>query len=396
MSRRPFSPLVVAVAVGALTALASTRRAHAIDRNFAGSAQLDYHLAPHADGELDHPKAFDGATTEVALKLAVDFSPHLSANVKLCYGCHGFEADMAFVDYRVADELAVRFGRFSPSFGAFNLRHDPANHHLSDKPLPYDMGRMLRMRDWNLGVLPSPFPDNGVEVNGSHWFGERVQVDYAAYAVSGFKAGVGALDLDFTASHGPSSYYVENNARPTVGARAALTVKLGEDSDVTFGASGMGGSYDPRNTLSYVIVGADAALRVGRTSLRAEWLARRQQFDVSDPTRLKYAIGGRPGGPDGRGDFFVRHGAYVELEQPLGPSVDLLLRVDGLLHKGNVAVSSELVDGSSMLRATLGTSWAVERGLRLKLSTEVWRFSEKGSSGRDLAVTGHLGASASF
>jgi len=54
------------------------------------------------------------------------------------------------------------------------LRHDPANHCLSDKPLAYDMGRMLRLRDWNLGVLPSPFPDNGVEASGRHWFGSSV------------------------------------------------------------------------------------------------------------------------------------------------------------------------------------------------------------------------------
>lgn len=390
MSRASPLSLWLAVAVGALAALGDAREARAIDRNFAGSAQVDYHLVPHASGELDRPKAFDGATTEVALKLAVDFSPHLSANVKVCYGCHGVEADMAFVDYRFGDELAVRFGRFSPSFGAFNLRHDPANHHLSDKPLPYDMGRMLRMRDWNMGVLPSPFPDNGVEVNGTHWFGERTQLDYAVYAVSGFKAGVGALDLDFTASRSPSAYYVENNARPTFGGRAALTVKLGAQSDVTLGASAMRGNYDPRNELGYAIVGVDAALRIGRTSLRAEWLARRQQFDVSEPTRLKYAVDGA------RGDFFVRHGAYVELEQPLGPTVDLLLRVDGLLHQGNVSTASALVDGSSMVRGTVGTSWAVERGLRLKLSTELWRFSEKGPGGRDFAVTGHLGAAASF
>ena len=82
----------------------------------------------------------------------------ISANMKVCYGCHGFEADMMYFDVRVADELNFRVGRFSPSFGAFNLRHDPANHRLSDKPLPYDMGRMLRMRQWNMSVLPEPVP----------------------------------------------------------------------------------------------------------------------------------------------------------------------------------------------------------------------------------------------
>ena len=128
---------------------------------------------------------------------------------------------MAYFDLRTSDELNLRFGRFSPSFGAFNLRHDVANHHLSDKPLPYDMGRMLRMTTWNLGVMPSPFPDNGVEVDGTHWFGEGAQLDYAAYVVTGFKNDLdpNATDLDFQESHLP--YYVTSDPRPTGGARLA-------------------------------------------------------------------------------------------------------------------------------------------------------------------------------
>jgi hypothetical protein len=64
--------------------------------------------------------------------------------VKICYGCHGFETDMAFVDLRVAEQLNFRVGRMNPAFGDFPLRHDPANHRANSKPLPYDMGRMLR------------------------------------------------------------------------------------------------------------------------------------------------------------------------------------------------------------------------------------------------------------
>ena len=60
------------------------------------------------------------------------------------------------------------------------MRHDPANHNTSDKPLVYDMGRMLRLRQWNEGVLPAPWVDNGVEINGTHFFGKRAQFDYAA------------------------------------------------------------------------------------------------------------------------------------------------------------------------------------------------------------------------
>ena len=66
---------------------------------------------------------------------------------------------MAFFDLRVNDELNFRVGRFTPAFGEFPLRHDPANHRTSDKPLPYDMGRMLHLQEFNLGVLPAPWGD---------------------------------------------------------------------------------------------------------------------------------------------------------------------------------------------------------------------------------------------
>ena len=179
-----------------------------IERNFAGSAQLDHLTIPTAEAARE--LSFDGFTTEIALKLAVDFSENLSANVKVCYGCHGFETDMAYVDLRVVDELNFRLGRINASFGDFPLRHDPANHRTNSKPLPYDMGRMIHLRDWNMSVLPAPHSDNGLEVNGTHWFGDDVQLDYAAYIVSGFKGANDGLDLDFILSRSGSTYYVDN------------------------------------------------------------------------------------------------------------------------------------------------------------------------------------------
>src|SRR5688572_1251688 len=163
-------------------------KVHGQDRNFAGSVQASY-LYVLEDDKEEKPRdmALDGFTTEVSAKLAVDFNEHISTNVKLCYGCHGFEIDMAFIDLTAFDELRFRVGRFNPSFGEFPLRHDPANHRTVDKPLPYDMGRMLRLNDWNEGVLPSPYVDNGVEVGGTHWFGLALQFDYAAYVVGGLR-----------------------------------------------------------------------------------------------------------------------------------------------------------------------------------------------------------------
>lgn len=380
----------VAVLIAALVALGGS--ASALERNFAGSAQLDYHFAPTQRDAKAFPSTFDGFTMEFAGKLAVDFNDKVSANMKACYGCHGFEADMMYFDVRVADELNFRIGRFSPSFGAFNLRHDPANHRLSDKPLPYDMGRMLRLRQWNMSVLPSPFPDNGIEINGSKSLGQSssLQLDYALYGVSGFKADARPTDLDFRQSRTPQ-YYVDNNARPTVGGRVSLTYKIGETSDATIGASGMFGTYDPNNQETYMILGTDLSLRLDKTNIRMEYLARRTTFDTTDRTLFKYIIA------DERGEFFMKHGAYAEVEQALTPELDLIGRIDGMYRVGNVEAASELSRRSAVFRYTIGTAYAIERGLRIKFSTELWEFSNRDlATGRKLELSMHTALAGSF
>ncbi len=390
--------LRLAILVAVVWAVVGADPAFALDRNFAGSAQVDYHFVPTAPGANARREGFDGVTIEAALKVAVDFSDHFSANVKVCFGCHGFETDMAYFDYRVADELAVRFGRFSPSFGAFNLRHDPANHRLSDKPLPYDMGRMLRLRSWNMGVLPSPFPDNGVEVSGKLALGEGAWLDYAAHAVSGFKGDRLAGDLDWRASRDGSLYYVDNNARPAVGGRVAFTADLGTQTDVTIGSSVMHGTFDPDNDHAYTIAGADASLRIHRTYVRLEYLARRQDVDVSDPLRFRYAV-------VPNGDFTMKHGAYAEVEQALSSTVDLIVRADGMMRVGNVLAlpagtpipaEGELSSRSLVGRLTLGAAFSIERSLRVKVSSELWEFSDRNADGQLTAVSFHLGAVGTF
>jgi hypothetical protein len=332
---------------------------------------------------------FEGFTLESALKLSVDISDHFSANVKVCVGCHGIETDMAYVEYRVADELSVRAGRLSPSFGAFNVRHDPANHRLSDKPLVYDMGRMMRMRDWNQGVLPSPFPDNGVELAGTHWFGQKVQLDYAAHAVSGFKGGTASTDIDFVQSRTGSLYYVDNNARPAAGGRLALTARFSQFTDATLGVSGMGGTFDPENDLTYLIFGGDLSFRFNKVNLRFEYLLRRQQFDTSTPSRFKYDVALNR-------DYFLKQGGYGELEVPITRTLDIVGRADFMHRAGNVAADSPLDAKSSVFRGTLGTAYTLERGLRVKFSTELWHFSDRGVTGRRTAVSAHLGLVGAF
>jgi hypothetical protein len=358
-------PWLVAAALGV-----TLPRAYSQERNFAGSMQTNYQYVPtdtHA-----RRQAFDGFTNELSLKVAVDFTDNISANVKLCYGCHGVEVDMAFADLRVVDELNVRVGRFNPSFGDFPLRHDPANHRTSDKPLPYDMGRMLRMREYNLGVLPAPYVDQGIEVNGTHWFGHAVQFDYATYVVGGLRAGQEDLDIDWAQSH--STYYVDNNSEPALGARVAMTFNVSDDVVLTTGASGMAGHQDPGRKQSYVIGGIDLYSRLGPLDVHAEYLLRRQQFSVGeDPdTRFRY-------GPDAKGtyaDFFLKDGFYVEANLPVSTRFELVGRFDGLRRIGNVPINSVLGKKSGMLRYTLGFNIVFDASIRLKLSGEYYDFTD--------------------
>ena len=390
------SPLLLALAIVVVAVLASARRARAIERNFAGSAQLDYFLVPAEPSAPGPRTAFDGFTAEVALKLAVDVSDHLSANVKMCHGCHGFELPMAYFDYRVRDELNFRIGRFSPSFGAFNVRHDPANHATSSKPLPYDMGRMLRMNDWNLGVIPSPFPDNGIEIGGTHWFGDRAQLDYAVYAVSGFKADEGQSDIEWSHSTSQFGQLNDNNGRPTGGARWALTLKVGETNDVTGGASVMYGTYDPANRVAYMIGGVDLAARLGRTQLRFEYLVRRQSFLNDGSMATATSTGWKE--PIGVGEIqvFNKHGAYLEIEQTMSDALTLVARADGLYRVGNEPTTIALPTRAAIFRYTGGATLAVIPGWRVKASAELWAFTDNPPIHQELELALHLALVGTF
>lgn len=367
-----------------LLAVSAPAAAQDIERNFAGSAQLDYLAVPSTLRARGF--TFDGFTTELAVKLAVDFTPNISANVKICYGCHGFEMNMAYVDLRVADQLNFRIGRMNPSFGDFPLRHDPANHRANSKPLPYDMGRMLHRVEWNMSILPAPYVDNGAEVNGTQWFGDDIQLDYAAYIVSGFKGNNDALDFDFIQSRSGNLYYVDNNSEPAGGGRLALTINFADTINGTFGASAMYGRYDPNAELEYLIGGLDTYFRFGELSVRAEYLLRRTEFAVGSMAdqRFRYAF-------DPRRNFSVKDGFYAEVEYPLADWFEVLARVDGMRRVGNVTQTSPLRSESAILRTTLGVNFLVERGMRIKLSGELWDFSDFED---DIAI--HAGVVANF
>ena len=384
MTRAVIVAIVLALVVG-VVGTAEPVKALDVDRNFAGSLQLDYLAVPTT------PRArgitFDGFTTELAVKLAVDFSEDFSASIKVCYGCHGFETNMAHVDLRIADQLNVRVGRMNPAFGDFPVRHDPANHRANSKPLPYDMGRMLRRQEWNMSILPAPYVDNGLQLSGTQWFGESTQLDYAAYVVSGLKGNDDAFDVDFVQSRSGSLYYVDNNSEPAVGGRIGVTVSPTTYTSITLGASAMYGHYDPSGELSYFIGGLDLYVRLDALVLRGEYLLRRTEFAVgSDPeARFRFAF------EDPDRNFFIKDGFYIETEYPFTSWLEAFYRFDGMRRTGNVPRASPLSSVSGVLRHTVGANVLLRRGVRIKLSAEAWDFSDFDD---ELAI--HTGVVANF
>jgi hypothetical protein len=342
-----------------------------LSRNFAGSIQLDYMAVPTE--KTGRRVALDGATAEVSLKLAMDFTKRISANVKMCVACHGVEIGMAYFDLRVSDEMNVRIGRFTPAFGEFPLRHDPANHRTSDKPLPYDMGRMLRAQEWNEGVLPAPWVDNGIELNGTHFFGKNLQTDYAVYAISGPRAGADPMDFDFKMSRSGEAYYVDNNSRPAIGGQFVASV-ITDSTSWSVGASVMRGTYDPEHRLAFAIYGAHFVARIRDVFFRLEALTRKHEMSLSENPMQRFRY--TPGASGVWDPYVVKDGGYAELEVPFGKYLTLLWREDGLRRRGNVPMNSELRSESMLMRHTAAAAIALRQSLRLKLSYEYYDFSD--------------------
>ncbi len=337
----------------------------AADVNLAGSvflnqASLFNQNADALDGTMR------GMNAEASVKLVVDVNEHLSASAKICFGCHGFQADQVHLDWTIDEQFNVRFGRFPVPFGEFYLRHDPANHRSSSKPLPYMMGRMLRGDAYNLTIVPEPYPDNGVELYGT-LRGDIHELAYSVYAVAGLKGSAAAGDLDFIRSR--TEYFADNNRTPSVGGRLAwsffdLPGTLWRWFSV--GASTLYGHYDDDGDLSYWLAGVDVYTRLGQVNVRGELTMRRTE--VPDrPESYRQVLDDR---------FTQREGFYLQVDGPLNRYLEWLVRWDGFRLAGPQRINSPIPDTSSnILRYTGGISLIPTTGVKVKLNYEYWQFS---------------------
>ncbi len=349
------------------------------DLNVAGSVYLNqptlFNKDPSALGETTR-----GINVETSLKMVADVNDDVTVSTKVCFGCHGFMSGMAYAEWNLTENVAVRAGRFPVPFGEFYLRHDPANHRSATKPLPYAMGRMLRDDAFNLGVVPQPYPDNGVEIHGNTQ-GEMLELGFHLYAVQGLKGNQAVADLDFTQSRS-TEYFADNNRTPTVGARATIgfpTLPTASWRFLQFGASALYGYYDSEDELFYAMGGLDMYTRIKKINLRAEVLFRRTAVP-DQPENFAQELD----------DLYVqREGFYVQLDGPMSKTVEGLARVDGLRRAGPTLPTAEISVDSKILRYTGGINVLPVKGFKLKFNYEYWRFSDFGDE--QILHTGFVG-----
>lgn len=346
----------------------------------SGSVYVDSWIIPDGAGQV---KGTQGITPEASIKIGVDIHDELSFSAKACVSCHGFEFEHVAIDFQPKVWLNAQVGRIAVPFGEFSNRVDPSGHRTASKPLIYDMGRMAwgDRANFNSGVVMLPYTDTGALLYGQFFIGERVQVWYGGYAVSGMKGGT---DVDWMALR--TIPYTDNNRTPAYGGRLAMTWVSepgGFFGDVSLGASYTGGRFDRDAKLQYDAWAADLAIPFWKATLRGEYAMRRTALD---PAAKGYAY-------EVVDPWFDKRGFYAELEHPLGRFTNVVYRYDQLERRGVPLPGSAaaMTPDSRLERWTGGVMITPASSIYLKLSYEYWMPSDHAEF-----HSGHVGVGGAF
>lgn len=333
---------------------------------YSGSAYVEYWGIPDRTA-ASH--AAQSMAPSASIKISKDVSDDLVFSAKACIGCHGVDAEHVVLDWQPKPWFNVQFGRIAVPFGDFSNRVDPGSYKTASPPLIYDMGRMAygARSAMNLGVLPQPYVDTGVLLYGVRWLGERLQLWYGIYGVSGLR---GSNDIDWMAMR--SAPYTDNNRLPAGGARFTLAYSPDPGAffgDASIGGSYTGGQYDRDATRSYQAWEADLTLRLGKVVLRGEYAARRTDLDPT--ATYPYALVDR---------WFLKEGFYAEAEAPIGKYLSAAYRYDELRRSGTPLPGSmaELSRDSRIVRHTGGLYVTPASALFVKLSADWWQTTDFG------------------
>jgi len=302
----------------------------------------------------------EGINGEFALSARVTHRDSgVAANVRACWGCHGLELEEAAIEWRPVPFFMVRAGRLNVNAGSLNSRHDFNTRTTISKPLTRIMGNMVRQTEFNNGVLPAPYVDNGLNVNFDFEFGPMsLRVD--GFALTGFK-GVND-DIDFDRSRD----FPDNNGEPSFGAALGIELPV-----LSLNMAYLWGNYDNDARRSYQFASADFRAHLGPITLDGEIAWRQTQYSM-------------PGSPGGE-DQFWKWGWWLQLDWNVIGELHVTVAVDSLAVKGIYIASfgptpsaalAATDDNNRILRGTLGLSYTTIGGVLLRLNGEYWEFSD--------------------
>lgn len=334
--------------------------------------------AVEADKHERNPIPQEGITGEFAMGATYHVDQGFSVTVRACVGCHSFELQSAYADWQADSTWSFRAGRIPVPFGGFTRRTSPAHVESATKPLAYIMGGMARQDNFNLGIVPAPFIDNGAAVTGAFWVTTSAKLTLETALVRGLKGISPDIDFDF------SREYQDNNGEPAVAARLLLTA-----DPVTAGASVTWGRYDTRGDLDYLMGSVELQVRVGAWNLRLEGIVRETDYFTPDPfspsreqeTNRRTAYIAQVDGPIAEGWRVFLLNDYLKVEDVfLGPT-------------GPVAVQGPLTtdDSNTIFRVAGGFVHNVRAGLQVKGSVEYWDPSDF-----EKAIVFHVGVVAEY
>jgi hypothetical protein len=344
-------PVCKLLTLAAVLLLARATPANAARWTWSGSGVVDFkqiYRAPDASTLGKH-----GAIVEWAIKPNVEVSDKVSMTARVCTSCHGITIDQAYVELRLRREVNLQAGRINVPFGDYYQRHDPASDALLSKPLPFEMGHMLRYQatQFNLGVLPMPYVDSGALLFGDVWIGEKTQIWYGVFGANGFRS-QNAQDFTFM-DQVSTAGFEDNNDRLSWGGRVALA-----RGDATLGGSWLQGQYDPAAAYDYRAWGVDGSARLRGFQLRAEYLER--DTEVLDAGALR---------------TLEKKGFYGQIETPAWKKLSAAWRIDGLLREGP-SLGTDNDESSGILRWSLCASFAPALEYAFRAQYEHWRFTD--------------------
>ena len=347
----PCRPARAAAPLAAALLLAGAVPCLAARWTWSGSGVVDFkgiYRAPEASTLGKH-----GAIVEWSIKPNVEVSEKVSVTARLCTSCHGLTVDQAYAEVRLRREVSIEAGRINVPFGDYYQRHDPASDALLSKPLPFEMGHMLRYQptQFNLGVLPMPYVDSGATLFGDVWMGEALQIWYGVFGANGFRSQV-AQDFTFM-DQVSNAGFEDNNDHLSWGGRLALA-----RGEATAGGSFMRGAYDPKAQYDYDAWGVDGSARLLGFQLRAEYLER--DTEVADA---------------GTRRTLMKKGFYGQIESPAWRKLSAAWRIDGLLREGP-ALGTDNDASSGILRWTLGVALSPGLEYAFRAQYEHWRFTD--------------------